>query len=46
MDKNILFHMRNKHVYLQKHNKHDKNIQMVYIPVYLWYGITTTKIDF
>lgn len=41
MDKNILFHMRNKHVYLQKHNKHDKNI-----PVYLWYGITTTKIDF
>lgn len=45
MDKNILFHMRNKHVYLQKHNKHDK-IYKWYLPVYLWYGITTTNIDF
>lgn len=40
MDKNILFHMRNKHVYnLQKHNKHDKNIQMVYTGISMvWYN--------
>lgn len=39
MDKNILFHMRNKHVYLQKHNKHDKNIQMVYTGISMvWFN--------
>lgn len=44
MDKNILFHMRNMYIY--KNTTNMIKIYKWYIPVYLWYGITTTKIDF